>query len=273
VVQFLQQLIQDYLKELTMTSFLTEFLGQFIHPLSIVVILVFFGLLTLRKNPKGGTWLIVMAFLLVALLGNTYFSTFLTRSMEWRNMPPATETKADAVLLMAGGALAANTPRQMVEVNEEGDRVLAAAKLYKEGRAPLVIVSGGVSPANQSRNLLLSLGVQEKDIVLQDRSENIAEDAFYTSNLMIEKSVKTAFLVTSAAQMDRAVLSFKEEQVTVIPVPVDYRITQAYYDQLMRMDVKQVLFNLMPTSQAFNQSSAILREYFSLTLYRIKSIF
>lgn len=256
-----------------MMAFLTNFLGQFIQPLSIVVILVFFGLLKISKNPKGATWLIVIAFLLVALLGNTYFSSFLTRSMEWRNMPPATETKADVIVLMAGGALAANTPRQMVEVNEEGDRVLAAAKLYKEGRAPLVIVTGGVSSANQARNLLLSLGVPDKDIVIQDRSESVAEDAFYASKLMTEKSVKTAFLVTSAAQMDRAVLSFKDEQFNVIPVPVDYHITQAYYDQLMRVDVKQILFNLMPTSQAFNQSSAILREYFALTFYRIKSIF
>ncbi len=256
-----------------MIAFLTTFLGQFIQPLSIVVILVFFGLLKIRKNPKGATWLIVIAFLLVAILGNTYFSTFLTRSMEWRNMPPTAETKADAIVVMAGGAVAANTPRQMVEVNEEGDRVLAAAKLYKEGRAPLIIVSGGVSPSNQSKNLLMSLGVPEKDILLQDQSESIAEDAFLTSKMMSEKSVKTAFLVTSASQMDRAVLSFKQEDFIVIPAPVDYRVTQAYYNILMRFDVKQNLLNLMPTSQAFNQSSAILKEYFTLALYRVKSIF
>ncbi|MGB4594512.1 MAG: YdcF family protein [Anaerolineaceae bacterium] len=256
-----------------MIAFLTNFLGQFIQPLSIVIILVFFGLLKIHKNPKGATWLIVIAFVLVALLGNTFFSSFLTRSMEWRYMPPAAETKADAIILMAGGAVAANTPRQMVEVNEEGDRVLAAAKLYKEGKAPLVIITGGTSPSNQSRNLLMSLGVPEKDIIMQDKSENITQDAVLTTQLMTDMSIKTAFLVTSAAQMDRAVLSFNEEKFDVIPAPVDYRVTEAYYKQLMRFDVRQTLFNLMPTSQAFSQSSAILREYFTLTFYRIKMIF
>jgi uncharacterized SAM-binding protein YcdF (DUF218 family) len=256
-----------------MIAFLTNFLGQFIQPLSIVVILVFFGLLKIKKNPKGATWLIVIAFLLVALLGNTYFSTFLTRSMEWRNMPPTAETKADAIVLMAGGAVAANTPRQMVEVTEEGDRVLAAAKLYKEGKAPVVIVSGGTSPATQSRNMLLSLGVPEKDILMQDKSESVAEDALLTAKLLSDKAIKTAFLVTSAAQMDRAMLSFKQENFIVIPAPVDYHVTQAYYTQLMQADPKQILLNLMPNSQAFTQTSAILREYFTLAFYRVKSIF
>ena len=256
-----------------MVAFITNFLNQFVQPLSVVVILIFFGLFRVRKNPKGALWLIVIAFLLVALLGNTYFANFLTRSLEWRNMPPKADTKADAIVVMAGGALAANTPRQMVEVGEEGDRVLAAAKLYKEGRAPIIIVTGGVSPANQTRNLLLSLGVQDKDIVVQDQAESVSQDAFLTAKVLKEKAIKTAFLVTSAAQMDRAVLSFKEEQYAVILAPVDYKVTQAYYDQLMKFDLKQILLNLMPTSQAFEQSSAIMREYFALTFYRIKSIF
>ena len=256
-----------------MITFFTNFFGQFIQPLSIVVILVFFGLLKIRKNPKGATWLIVIAFLVIALLGNTYFSVFLTRSMEWRYMPPVAETKADAIVLMAGGAVAANTPRQMVEVTEEGDRVLAAAKLYKEGKAPLVIVTGGGSPANQSRNFLLSLGVPEKDILMQDQAESISQDAFLTTKIMSEKAIKTAFLVTSAAQMDRAVLSFKQENFIVIPAPVDYHVTQAYYKQLMQVDPNQMLINLMPTSQAFNQTTAILREYFTLAFYRVKTIF
>lgn len=256
-----------------MTSFFTNFLAQFIQPINIIIILIFFGLLKIRKNPKGATWLIVIAFLLIALIGNTYFSNFLTRSMEWRHMPPAVETKADAIVLMAGGAVASNTPRQMVEVTEEGDRVLAAAKLYQEGKAPVIIISGGVFPSKQSRNLLITLGVPETAISLQDQSSTITEDAIFTTKLLNEKSIQTAFLVTSASQMDRAVLSFKEENFVVIPAPVDYRVTQAYYQQLMRFDIQQNLLNLMPTSHAFNQSSAILKEYFTLAIYRLKFIF
>ncbi len=34
-------------------------------------------------------------------------------------------------------------PRELPDLNEHGDRVVDAAKLYKEGKAPLIVLSGG----------------------------------------------------------------------------------------------------------------------------------
>ncbi len=59
-------------------------------------------------------------------------------------MPLTGEVKADAIVLLGGGTEAPDTPRQMVEVNSAGDRVLYAAQLYKAGAAPLIISLAGI---------------------------------------------------------------------------------------------------------------------------------
>ncbi len=65
------------------------------------------------------------------------------QSLESQNLPQKEIPKADAIVILGGAVLPAVPPRPWVEVSEEGDRVLYGAKLYREGKAPRVILSGG----------------------------------------------------------------------------------------------------------------------------------
>jgi len=185
-------------------------------------------------------------------------------------------------VLLGGGTEPADAPRTGVEVNGAGDRVLYAAQLYKQGAAPLIILSGGnlafsqargSTPAQEMHALLLELGIPEDAMLLQDKSQNTAEDAAFTKQILVEKGIKTVILVTSAAHMERALMLFYDPQYSLIPAPTDYSVTHQYWDYLMQWDAKTVLLNLPPTSQALNLTSNIFHEYLGILVYRLQTIF
>jgi hypothetical protein len=57
--------------------------------------------------------------------------------------PPTDIPAADAIVVLGGGTEPAIPPRRSVEINSAGDRVFAAAQLYRDGKAPVLILSGG----------------------------------------------------------------------------------------------------------------------------------
>ncbi len=262
-----------------MIAYLSKVLPQFVLPLGLSAILLFFALFVIKKKPKTAIWLVLISLLLVSAGGNAYLSAFLTRSLEWRYMPPTGEVKADAIVLLGGGTEAPDAPRQMVEINSAGDRVLYAAQLYKAGAAPLIILSGGnasfsqargTTPAEEMKTMLVELGVPQEALLLQDQSQNTAEDAFFTSAILTEKQIHTVILVTSAAHMERALMMFASPKLSLIPAPVDYNLTQRSWDNLMRWDWKTILTHIMPSGSAMSQTNLVLHEYLGIFFYRVK---
>lgn len=265
-----------------MFAYLSKLLPQFVLPLGLAAVLLFVSLFLIKHKPKAAMGLVIAALLVIVVGGNTYFSTFLARSMEWRYMPPTETLSADAIVLLGGGTESPDTPRQMVEVNGAGDRVLYAAKLYQQGAAPVIIVSGGnlkfssargYTPAEEMRALLITLGIPENAVVLQDKSQNTSEDALYTRALLTERGFSKIILVTSANHMDRAIMLFEKEELEIIPAPADYSVTQRSWDNLMQWNWKTVLLNLVPSAGALSQTTTVLREYIGILFYRVMLIF
>jgi uncharacterized SAM-binding protein YcdF (DUF218 family) len=265
-----------------MSVYLAKLLPQIIMPVGLAALLLFITLFLIRKHHKTATWLVLISLILVGVGGNAYFSAYFARTLEWRYMPPQGEVKADAIVLLGGGTEPADEPRTGVEVNGAGDRVLYAAQLYKQGAAPLIILSGGnlafsqargSTPAQEMHDLLFELGVPKEAMVLQDQSQNTEEDAVYTKEILKEKGIESVILVTSAAHMERTLMHFQDPQLTLIPAPTDYAITQRYWDYLMRWDAQTILVHLLPTSQSLNLTSNIFHEYLGMFIYRLKFIF
>ena len=256
-----------------MSGLLIAIIKQFFLPLGFVALLLFLTLFLIKKHPKTATWFVLIAFVIVAVLGNPIFSTFFTRSMEWRHMPVTPETKADAIVVLAHGTLPADTPRQRVEVQEQADRLLYAATLYQQQAAPLIIISGDSSQTASARTLLLELGVPSNAIMVQDKSANIPSDAELTAPILSLQNVKHFLLITSALQMDRTYFVFRQLGFQVTPAPTDYRVTLQDWETLTDWDWRSIITELMPTSDAFNQSAAVLWEYMGLAFYRLRAIF
>ena len=125
-----------------MGLFLSKLLPLFLYPLGLACVLLIVALLLSWKRSR---WVPVPAALALVVLwvgSNGWVSDFLVHSSESQNIPAAIPT-AEAIVLLGGATKSAEPPRPMVDVNEQGDRVLYGAKLYRDGKAPLIVASGG----------------------------------------------------------------------------------------------------------------------------------
>ena len=256
-----------------MYAFASTFLPQFFLPMGVVTILLLIALFKIKSSPGTAVWAAVIAFLIVVLFGNSIFAAFLTRSMEWRHMPPTSQPSGDAIVVIAEGMQPADTPRQMVETGPEYNRVAAAAKLYKAGAAPLVVVAGEAASVPLVQAQLVEMGVPIQDILVQDKTENALEDAKFTRLLTSDKGVQSIILVTSAVKMDRTVFLYKQEKLNIVPMPVDYKVSLRSWTESSKPDLETILKNLMPNADAMQQSTTVLYEYLALMFYRLAAIF
>lgn len=106
-------------------------------------------------------------------------------------------------------------------------RSLIAAKAYREGYAPVIICTGGVSEnqtrseAQGCRDILLGEGVPDAAIVLEEHSRSTEQNAINTKAIMAARGWRRAVIVTDSYHMLRAGWIFSGEGIehTRYPVP------------------------------------------------------
>ena len=257
--------------------FLSKFLPKLVYPLG----LSFFLLLILILVGKLKHWqrtLVIVVLLLVWLGGNPWTAASLTRSLEWRYLPPDEYPSADAIVLLSGGTNPPAFPRQIVEINSAGDRVFYAAYLYHQGKAPFILATGGrlswaanqeSIPAEEMSTILQLLDVPEEAILLEGNSVNTMENAEFSRPILEEQNVKTILLVTSAMHMPRSVYLFEQQGFEVIPAPTDYTLTQNDWENLTHPSWETLLLGLVPDAGSLSETSNALKEYFGMIVYRL----
>ena len=125
-----------------MFVFLSKFLPTFVYPLGITFILIILALI-LQRRQRLQTAALVTALVILLVAGNRWSAFALARSLEWRYLPLDPVPTADAIVVLGGGTESMQYPRPAAEINSAGDRVLYAARLYKQGKAPYILLSGG----------------------------------------------------------------------------------------------------------------------------------
>lgn len=140
--------------------------------------------------------------------------------------------QADAIVILGGG-MASNTNTLIyAEMAQAADRVWQAARLYRAGKAPLVLASGS-SELYSTLPLLLDFGIPRDAIIIENESLNTEENAQFTERVLHERfgtdRPLSILLVTSAWHMRRSELMFKRyaPSLTIIPCPGDYEATCA----------------------------------------------
>ncbi|MCJ7518455.1 MAG: YdcF family protein, partial [Anaerolineaceae bacterium] len=125
-----------------MFIFLSKLLPLFVYPLGLAFLLLLLAVLS-SANRKLSMAYIILALAILWLSSTTGVSNLMARSLEWRYKPPEEIPTGEAIVLLGGGTEPAIYPRPGVEINGAGDRVLYAAQLYKDGKAPIILLSGG----------------------------------------------------------------------------------------------------------------------------------
>ncbi len=261
-----------------MFVYLSKLLPLLVYPLGLsCAILITAVFLDKKRGWQRG--LLIAAIVILLIASNRWFSFALTRSLEWQNLPDETLPQADVIVLLGGGTESDDAPRPMTEINSAGDRVLYAAKLYKQGAAPYILVSGGnlnfstargSTPANEMTELLLLTGIPDQAIWRQEKSQNTYEDALFCAEILEEKNISRIILVTSAMHMPRAKALFEKQGLDVLPAPVDFTITEQNWRSNFKPNFGTFLINLLPNTSALNLTTTAIKEYLGMIIYSLR---
>jgi len=260
-----------------MFVFLSKLLPLFVYPLGLSWILLILALV-LHKKAGIRNGLIIAALAILWLGSTSLVANGFAKSLEWRYLPPKNIPTADAIVVLGGGTEANLYPRSSVEVNGAGDRVLYAAQLYKESKAAHILLSGGEiswlndtssTPAQEMAIILKNMGVREDALWLDTQSQNTYENAYYSAMMLKERNIHKVLLITSAMHMPRAVALFEKQGIGVIPIPVDYSITQSDQSENDR-DWLGRLLGFLPSAGNLASTTNALKEYIGIFTYWLR---
>lgn len=177
-------------------------------------------LLTRRYRLGAGIAAFIPLWLL--LCATPAFAHGLQRWLEgqYEARPATAYPKVDAIVVLGGEAA------REVESAWSGDAAgLAGSRvgfgylLYRAGRAPTVLLSGGDGDAQRMAATLEREGVPAAALRLETSSRTTYENARNSAVLLRAEGVHTILLVTAPAHMPRAAASFEKQGVHVIPAP------------------------------------------------------
>ena len=216
---------------------------------------------------------------LILLLGGSsgWVANGLTKSLEWQYMPRGVLPTADAIVVLGGATKSAFPPRPAVDLSESGDRVLYGAQLYREGKAPVVIASGGrinwrgsgPSESAYMAEILKTLGVPTSAILQDPTSLNTHQNAVNVKKIMKERGIRRVLLVTSAMHMPRSLKIFQRQGIEAIPAPTDFLVTQHDIEESTNT-TEAIVLNLLPDTDRLDKTTRALKEYIGTVVYRLR---
>lgn len=212
---------------------------------------------------------------ILLVCGNGWVVEGMVGCLEGQYQTPNAAVTADCIVVLGGGTVARIEPRPTVEISEAGDRVLYAARLFRGGKAPLVLCTSGVAtgglalrpPSEDMAEMVEFLGVPRAAILLETASGNTREHARNLAPVFQERGFKRILLVTTAMHMPRSMGVFRKycPQVEFIAAPTDYRVTERlpapWYRGLARF---------IPTPGHFVGFSEAAHEYLGIVYYRFR---
>lgn len=236
-------------------------------PPGVFIVLLLLAAWWRRKQVLSAVVMVAMALLLYGV-SIPYVSSQLLHSLEY-NYPLPLHPTGDVIIALGAGVIQdVPTPAawsgQLSDVAAQ--RLLAAVELQKRLGVPLLVSGGEVyagdgNEAQVSRRLLLSLGLKESDIILEDRSLNTIENAALTTTILKERGLTQPVLLTSAFHMPRSVENFRRAGVTATPYPVAYYAPQKVLTRVI---------DFIPSYAAMRGTALAMKEYLGLAALKLK---
>lgn len=205
--------------------YLNKFIGFVISPLGIAMFGGFVTLVCARlKRQRMSKWIgcltVAWLWFWMTPLMTWVVGVSLEREFLVDGRVPAVETfpEADAIVLLGGSMGIETNLSSCAEMWTSADRVWQAARLYKAGKAPIVIATGK-GAIDTTLPLLKDFGLPGGIVSFHD-ARNTEEEA----KLVERMGYKKILLVTSAWHMKRARLMFEKyaPSVEVVCAPADF---------------------------------------------------
>lgn len=260
-----------------MFLYLSKLLPLFIYPLGLACLLLITAMIMLWKRPWIAAICMVLALTVLLVGGNGWVATQVVKSLEWQNLPAAELPTAEAIVVLGGATRPQVPPRPWVDLLEEGDRITHGAQLYRQGKAPLVILSGGRIDWKGSKTgsesadmaaLMQAMGVPAAAILQDPTSLNTRENAVNVKKILDERQIQRILLVTSAMHMPRSLKIFQKLGINAIPAPTDFLISTEEVQS--EQTIASVLLESVPDADNLRRLTRALKEYVGLLIYGVR---
>jgi uncharacterized SAM-binding protein YcdF (DUF218 family) len=149
------------------------------------------------------------------------------------------------------------------------DRLWFAMELYRAGRAPTLVLSGGTAQwstsdqpeAETMADFLAQAGVPRAAMLLDSDSLTTHENALRTQQILAAHGIRRVLLVTSALHMRRALATFARAGIDAIAAPTDFEAVPRRGASVLQW---------IPDVSALEGSTRALKEYAGLWIYRLQ---
>ena len=245
--------------------YLNKILPVICLPIGLTVVLVGVGLI-LRKRIL--CWI---GLGLLLLMSTGFVSGKLMRWVEGVEDRSAIEdVKTAEAIVVLSGMIEERKNAPLGEWSGAVDRFEGGVDLFKAGRAPLLIFTGGWVPwipnAKPEGEILaqraVNGGVPKDKILVTRKVQNTEEEAIAVAQLCSRRLVvgrkPRIILVTSAFHMRRAGMLFRKNGFEVAPFPVDLQTSE-------NSGITPLSF--LPSAQALARSETAIREMIGLAYY------
>ncbi len=242
-----------------------------VQPSSLMLIGVLVGLMFVaRQNARRALPWLATSLAALIVSGFTGLSSLLIIPLENRfPRPDLTGARIDGIIMLGGAEDSAGYGRrELLAVNEAGERVIETLALAQRFPAARIVVSGGTGAlidrqrppeAELTGRFLASMGVAQSRLVLETRSRTTDENARFSRDLIGQKPGERWLVVTSAWHMPRAIGCFRATGLTVEAWPVDYRTAGTFEWTVTHSSFTEGLRRL----------DLVFKEYAGLLAYRL----
>jgi uncharacterized SAM-binding protein YcdF (DUF218 family) len=198
------------------------------RPSMLIFICCIAGLVLTLRRKHSGRWFLIAGIGGLVAFAILPLSTWMLRPLEQR-FPPPQVMHVDGLVVLGGAiSLPRSVDRGTPQLNGRAGRMTTFAMLARRYPKARVLFTGGSGdPFDQSHNeaayaRVLFDGLGLRDVRYESRSRNTHENAVYGAQMMRPKPGETWLLVTSAADLPRAVGSFRGAGWPVLGYPADY---------------------------------------------------
>ncbi|KAF3886403.1 MULTISPECIES: YdcF family protein [Nostocales] len=259
-----------------MFLYLSKLLPLFFYPLGLACVCMLIAFIMLWKRPRTAAFFIVLSLVVLLVSSNSWVARSLVRSLEWQNIPGGIPN-AEAIVVLGGATKSAFPPRPTVDLNEAGDRVLYAAQLYLQKKAPAIVLSGGridwrgrgPSESGDMASILSSIGIPAEALVQEPDSLNTYQNAVNVKKILQSRGIRRVLLVTSAMHMPRSLLIFKRQGIDAFPAPTDFLVSEGELQELTSSP-KSAILNLLPSVDNLEMLTAAIKEYVGIVAYGLR---
>ncbi len=263
-----------------MGLFLSKLLPLFFYPIGFACGSMLLALVLLWKRPRWAAGVLLLGLLVLWLSSTGLVAGAITRSLESRYLPPPVLPTADAIVVLGGSVRQGSPPRPLPDVTEAGDRIVYGAKLYRDGKAPVLILSGGriawqgdgvpESPESADMAQLAGLmGVPRSAIIEDPTSLTTYENAVNVKRILEINNLRRILLVTSASHMPRAMAIFQRLGMDAIAAPTDFLVINTPNPQ-QETRVEATLLKILPDAESLRYTTRAIKEYVGLFVYWLR---